>query len=161
MRHFIVAVVVGLVAVIGLIWVSGDDSTTYEEDIEQERVASFGSTYEAANYAITPQRFECGIYQQAEESQEGCVLSLELTNTTVFEQQLNLDGDRLIGRDGAEYESSQSLSITYIPSNGLTGTIAPDQTLEGGLFFAAPAGIEADLIEIIESANSPPIIVPL
>lgn len=163
MKHLLVAVAIGVLTIGFSILVLSDSDDTYETDAKDDRNIVLNEAFEADNYTIKPLSFECDTFtsQADEEDVEGCILSIELTNTTIFEQQLNLDGDFAVAEDGTEFESSDDLSTSLIPSNGLKSDIAVDETVEGGIFFEIPANTSIKYVNIYESVTADPIVVNL
>ena len=164
MKHLLIAVVIGVITIGISIFVLSDPDDNYEKDAKEDRSITLGDSFEGENYTLVPTSFDCAEYEsqtESDDTQYGCVLSVELTNTTIFEQILNLDGDQAVSMMGEEFESSDSLSRQYVADNGLVQTIDTEETVEGGVFFQVPEGETIREVRIFESANSDAIVIAL
>lgn len=163
MRHFVIAAVIGLLTIGISVFVLSDSDESYEGDAKVAQSISLGETFEGENYNIKPTSFNCGEYAATDgtTAHQGCVLSVDLTNTSIFEQVLVLDGDKAISLDGTEFESSDNLSKHFVENNGLINDIDIGETVQGGIFFDVPVGSDIRTVEIYESINADPIIITL
>ncbi len=163
MKHVIIAVVIGLVTLGASVFLLSDDDGGYEQDAKDNRSISIGETFEGSNYDLKPTSFSCDDFPAKDEtdSKYGCVLEVELTNTSIFEQALILDGDKAISITGEEYESSDEFSRKYVANNWLTQDIAIDETVTGGIFFQVIEGQTIEQVDVYESAQGQPIKIAL
>ena len=162
MKHLIIAVVIGVLTIGLSIFVLSDKDSSYEGDAEVPRENELGESFSEDNYDLATKSFDCDLYSDGKNAEKhGCVLLVELTNTTIFEQLLNLDGDKAISASGDEYPSSDADSRQFIPDNGLTREVEVGETVSGGVFFNVPADEEIVTVEIYESAIAEPIVISL
>ncbi len=161
MRHFIYGLIIGVLTIAFSIYILSDSNDGYESDIEFDKEIALQETFEGANYNITPQSFACDKYEREDETIEGCVLNVELTNTSVFDHVLILDGDFAVAADGSVYPSSAELSKELVENNGLVGEIQVEETVTGGIFFEIPAGVKIVEVQMLEVVGADPIIVRL
>ncbi len=163
MRHFLIAVVIGVLTIGISIFVLSDRDNSYEADAEVDKNIVMDMTYGGENYDLVPRGFECREFEALDlsDSRYGCVLSVEITNTSIFDQVLILDEDVAAGSDGTEYPSSQDYSTQYVADNGLVSEIGVDETAVGGIFFDVPEDVEITELRITEVLGADPIIVSL
>lgn len=158
MRHILIALALGLLTiVVSITLLKDDNNTSYKADSEVDMSINLQETFQASNYILKPESFECAEYGEKELMTEGCILMVELKNTTDFDMILDLDGDRAILADGSVYESSHELSLLHISENGLVDEISVDETIRGGIFFEMPKGEIVDLVEVFEYPTGDPI----
>ena len=163
MKHILIAVVIGGLTIGLSIFVLSDGDRSYENDVALNREISIDETFSGDNYDLTPRSFDCGEYSSIDKTQSkyGCVLSVDLTNTTIFEQLLNLDGDTAVTASGEEFPSSDADSRQYIVDNGLTSSVGVEEDVSGGVFFNVSEGVEIQEVNIYESSISDPIVIKL
>ena len=163
MKYLILAVVVGVLTIGVSVFVLSDSDSSYETDSVQDREISLNEKFVATNYDIESSGLECREFESIDlkDARYGCVLSIALTNTSVFEQVINLDGDELVSTSGSTFPSSHELSRQYIESNGLLDDIDVGETIMGGIFFEVPEGEVIEHANIYESTGTRPIVILL
>jgi hypothetical protein len=163
MRHLLIGLGVGIVTVVISIMVLANRDNSFETDVQSQRSILLNQEFVGANYRLTARKFRCGLYTNSagKDEQHGCSLQISITNTTQFPQLLNLDGDKAIDTQGSRYESSDELSRSHIPDNGLIEEISPQATVDGEVFFTVPEGPTITSVEVYESVNTPPIVINL
>jgi hypothetical protein len=163
MRHLLIALVIGLLTIGVSIFVLSDSDKTYDTDLKPDKSVALGSTYEGVNYDITPAAFDCQEYTSLDQSKEryGCILTIELTNTSVFDIVLIQGDDVAVAEDGTEFISSGELTTQYVPDNQLLNGIAVGETVTGGIFFDVTSPTQVKEVLIQELAGADPIIIKL
>lgn len=162
MRHVAIALVIGLITIgVSVFILTDSDSTGYQTDLKPDKQVNLGDTYSSSSYDIEFKNFSCQSYTSIsdDEKKYGCVLDVEIENTTSFEMLLSLDGDVAIDSSGARYESSDELSRKFINDNNIMSAIGVDQSASGGIFFDVPEGSDIVRLEISEISGAEPIVV--
>ena len=163
MKHLLLAVLIGGLTIGVSIYLLAERDESYENDAKVNREIVLNESFEGVNYNLTALEYGCDTFESTdnEESSTGCVLEIELTNTTDFVQILNLDGDKIVTTNGEEIESSADHSRRFIEDNQLIQDVLPDQTVTGGIFFPADENIVAEEAHIFETNGGEPIVVQL
>lgn len=164
MKHVVIAMGVALLTIGVSVLLLSENNADYQSDAKINKNVSIGQIFEGENYNLLPIDFDCREFSalsNEEETRHGCVLSVAITNTSIFEQQLILDGDSATGVGGEKYESSHELSKKFIKDNELIASIAVDEIANGGIFFDVPSGVVIEELEIYDGTDNEPIIISL
>ena len=161
MKHLTIAVVIGVLTIGISVFVLSERDENYEGDAKEDGVIEINERYIANNYDFVPRNFECDTHQSItdDEVMHGCILNVDITNTTDFGQVLNLDGDVAVSESGEEFVSTDEDSRRFITENALAQEIEIGETVNGGIFFPVPENTIIDRVEVFETANSDPIVI--
>ncbi len=145
------------------IFLLSEDDTGIDGDLKPDKTVTIGNTFNGVNYDITPTNFDCQEYDSLDgsDSRYGCILLVEITNTSVFDIVLTQGDDLAVAEDGTEFVSSGELTTQYVPDNELASEIGVGETVTGGIFFDVSSPTQVKQVLIQELAGADPIVIQL